>query len=86
MLASYNAGPSMIGKWLEITDHQHDPLLFMESIPLSETRNYLHRALTYLWIYSKELDLPRPSLNSLAQNEWPGFNNEQQIMKTITIH
>lgn len=86
MLASYNAGPSMIGKWLEITDHQHDPLLFMESIPLSETRNYLHRALTYLWIYSKELDLPRPSLKSLAQNEWPGFIEEQQLMKKITIH
>lgn len=86
MLASYNAGPSMIGKWLEITDHQHDPLLFMESIPLSETRNYLHRALTYLWIYSKELDLPRPSLKSLAQNEWPGFDDEQQLMKKVTIH
>ncbi|EUK17672.1 lytic transglycosylase domain-containing protein [Commensalibacter papalotli (ex Servin-Garciduenas et al. 2014)] len=86
MLASYNAGPSMIGKWLEITDHQHDPLLFMESIPLSETRNYLHRALTYLWIYSKELDLPKPSLKSLAQNEWPSFDDEQQLMKTVTLH
>ncbi|CAI3922138.1 Soluble lytic murein transglycosylase or regulatory protein s (may contain LysM/invasin domain) (MltE) (PDB:153L) [Commensalibacter communis] len=86
MLASYNAGPSMINKWLDITDHQHDPLLFMETIPVTETRHYLHRALTYLWIYSKELDLPRPSLNSLVKNEWPCFENERHIMKSVTIH
>lgn len=86
MLASYNAGPSMIGKWLEITNHQNDPLLFMESIPLPETRNYLHRALTYLWIYSNELHLPRPSLHALAQNEWPCFDDEQNVMKSVTIH
>ncbi|MDI2090961.1 lytic transglycosylase domain-containing protein [Commensalibacter oyaizuii] len=86
MLASYNAGPSVISKWLDITTNKEDPLLFIESIPIKETRNYLHKSLTYLWIYSKELDLPTPSLQTLAQNEWPSFSEEKQLTQKITIH
>ncbi|CAK7192330.1 Membrane-bound lytic murein transglycosylase C [Commensalibacter sp. Nvir] len=76
MLASYNAGPTLISKWIETNHNAHDPLLFMETIPLKETKNYLHKAITYLWIYSEELHVPAPSLQALADNQWPSFARE----------
>ena len=49
----------------------HDPLLFLESIPLRETRIYVKKVLTNLWTYRDRLGQPRPSLEALARNEWP---------------
>lgn len=86
MLASYNAGPANLYKWLKNPKSEHDPLLFMEEIPVKETKNYLHRAFTYLWIYSDKLDLPSPSLDTLANNHWPDFSKEQQLAQAITLH
>lgn len=85
MLASYNAGPANLAHWLDQYNNE-DPLLFIESIPLQETRNYLHRAFAYLWIYSEKLDLPIPSLDALAKNQWPAFAEEEKLAKSTTIH
>lgn len=86
MLASYNAGPVITSKWLNSAENNQDPLLFMETIPIKETKNYLHKALTFLWIYSDKLDLPSPSLKALAQNKWPKFTNEVKLAQAITLH
>lgn len=86
MLAGYNAGPTNTSKWLNMPETIKDPLLFMETIPIKETKDYLHKALTYLWIYSDKLDLPSPSLEALAHNQWPKFSNELKLAQTITIH
>ena len=72
LLASYNAGPGNVGHWDIRCDD--DPLLFMESIPLDETRGFVHRALTYTWIYAGRLGLPAPSLDALATGAWPKFD------------
>ncbi|MFT9026970.1 lytic transglycosylase domain-containing protein [Acetobacter indonesiensis] len=84
LLASYNAGPSALARWEKAAASSDDPLLFMELIPNMETRDYVHRALSYLWIYASKLKLPTPSLTTLAHNEWPDFADEQALAHTIT--
>lgn len=86
MLASYNAGPTITSKWLNMPENTQDPLLFMESIPIKETKDYLHKAFTYLWIYSDKLDIPSPSLEALSHNQWPRFTNELKLAQAVTIH
>jgi len=49
-LASYNAGPGKVKKWMELRSHLK-PLEFMESIPYKETRNYVKKVLRNYVIY-----------------------------------
>ena len=64
LLASYNAGPGKCATW-NIRD-DGDPLLFIEAIPIEQTRVFVQRALAYTWIYAGRLNLPAPSLDELA--------------------
>lgn len=74
LLASYNSGPGSVGKWIGAVRHNGDPLLFIESVPNDETRNYIPRALAYTWLYAAELKLPSASLDELAAGSWPRFH------------
>jgi len=71
LLASYNAGPGHCASW-RIRDGG-DPLLFIEAIPIGETRLFVQRALAYTWIYAARLHLPAPSLDELAGGAFPRF-------------
>ena len=83
LLASYNAGPNRVGDW----SIGEDPLLFMEAVPNTETRGFVHRALTYLWIYGGRLGLPSPSLDALAADIWPSYAPEVALAGAkITLH
>ena len=73
LLAGYNSGPGSLGRWIGSVHHNGDPLLFIESVPNEETRNYIPRALAYTWLYAAELKLPSPTLDELAAGEWPRF-------------
>ena len=73
MLVAYNAGPGNLKKWLRAVDHRDDPLLFVESIPSLETRRFVRRVLTNLWIYRNRLDQDATSLSALAAGRWPGY-------------
>ena len=83
LLASYNAGPNRVADWAIGSD----PLLFMEAIPNAETRGFVHRALTYLWIYGGQLGLPSPSLDALGADIWPSYAPEVALAGAkITLH
>lgn len=71
LLASYNAGPGKCATW-NIRD-DGDPLLFIEAIPVEQTRVFVQRALAYTWIYAGRLNLPTPSLDELAAGGFPRF-------------
>ncbi|MEK0084710.1 lytic transglycosylase domain-containing protein [Benzoatithermus flavus] len=73
LVAAYNAGESRLAGWLdrELKDTRQDPLLFIESIPLAETRSYIKRVLANLWAYQARAGQPIPSLQALAENRWP---------------
>ncbi|RMF12277.1 MAG: lytic transglycosylase domain-containing protein [Alphaproteobacteria bacterium] len=68
---AYNGGPGNLAKWLRQNHFRNDPLLFVESIPLRETRIYVERVLANLWIYRMRMGQPTPSLDAVAAGEWP---------------
>ena len=72
-VAAYNGGPGNLRKWRRRANYKDDALLFIESIPLSETRDYVERVLTNLWIYRYRLGQPAPSLDAIAAGEWPSY-------------
>ena len=71
-LIGYNAGPGNLHNWLaQPSAALDDPLLFLESIPIAETRNYLERVLANLWIYRVRFGQASPSLDALAAGDRP---------------
>lgn len=73
LAASYNAGPTRTRGWIRALEIEDDPLLFIETIPLDETRDYVKKVLTNVWGYRARLDQPSESLQALAANEWPSY-------------
>ena len=71
--AAWNGGPGNLNKWRRQTDNLGDALFFMESIPSRETRNFVERVFTNLWIYRSRLGQPMPSLDAIASGEWPAY-------------
>jgi soluble lytic murein transglycosylase len=72
--AAYNAGPGRVLQWQRERAAEHDPLLFLESIPMSEPRIYVKKVLTNLWSYRARLGQPNPALAALAHNQWPRYH------------
>jgi hypothetical protein len=67
MAVAYNAGPGNLAKWQEdLSANVKDPLLFIETIPAPETRNYVERVLANYWIYSLRMGQPTPSLDAVT--------------------
>lgn len=70
LLVAYNAGPGNLGKWRRTVDFKNDPLLFIESIPSRETREFIERVLSNVWIYRHRLGQTAPSLDRVAAGDW----------------
>ncbi len=79
LLAAYNAGPGNLARWLPAARHREDPFLFIEAIPIEETRSHVQRVLAYSWIYASRLGLPSPSLEALVRGAFPQFSATQRV-------
>lgn len=73
LLASYNAGPGSFLRWSGDIRDANDPLLFIEAIPVGETRGFVPDVLAASWIYAAKLHRPAPTLDSLASGQFPRF-------------
>jgi soluble lytic murein transglycosylase len=73
LAAAWNGGPGNLNKWRRKNSYKNDPLFFIESIPSRETRNFIERVLANLWIYRDRLGQPTPSLDAIAQGDWPVY-------------
>ena len=73
LLAAYNGGPGNLRRWQRAMNDELDPLLFIERLPVSETRNYVKRVMTNLWVYRARLGQPALSLEALASGAWPTY-------------
>ena len=75
LAAAYNAGPGALTHWIgthpSMTD---DPLLFIESIPVTETRKYIKRVMTFYWMYARRTGQNSPSLQDTAEGKWPIYS------------
>lgn len=54
--AAYNAGLNRVTRWLKESNGQLDAAAFIESIPFTETRNYVKSVLVYDYIYELMLN------------------------------
>lgn len=87
LLVAYNGGPGNLARWKRKWADVDDPLLFIELIPLAETRAYVERVLANYWIYRLKERAPTPTLDRLAEQEtaryaetsWGGLLNLASI-------
>jgi len=73
LAAAYNAGPSRADEWIERFGDPRDPnvdiVQWIESVPFTETRNYIMRVTESLPIYEARLsgEISAPNLSALLQ-------------------
>lgn len=75
-VAAYNGGPGNVARWDNSLNASADPLLYIASIPLNETRDFVHRVLANYWMYQIRLGQPTPSLDQIAAHEWPRYQQD----------
>ena len=80
MLAAYNAGMGTMVKF-EKSFYTYDPLLYIESFPAYETRSYIKRVMSNLWLYRARLNQPLTSMEELANGNWPLYNSEDEYVQ-----
>ncbi|MBK8161411.1 MAG: lytic transglycosylase domain-containing protein [Rhodospirillaceae bacterium] len=79
MAAAYNAGPGNLAKWKKSIRGSEDPLLFIESMPSRETRNFVERVIGAYWVYQARLGQPQRSLEAVANGAWPTYQRGDNI-------
>ncbi len=72
VVAAYNGGIGNVQRWLArgVTPG-HDPVLWLESIPFDETRDYVEKVFANYWLYQQRMKQSQPSLQALADGTWP---------------
>ncbi len=78
LLVSYNAGPGNMLKWRGRMAANEDRLLFIETLPVQETRDYVERVLSNYWIYRDRAGLDLPSLVALSNGKSPQYAHIMQ--------
>ena len=73
VLASYNCGPGNYLRWGADVHDGGDPLLFIEAIPIAETRAFVPHVLAVSGSTPPGMHRQAPSLDSLAAGEFPRF-------------
>ena len=84
--AAYNGGPGNLRKWQNRARKgaYTDALMFIESIPARETRIFIERVLSNLWMYRERLGEPAPSLDALAAGKRPTYVAVDGTKGTVT--
>ncbi len=78
LAAAYNGGPGNLRRWKRNIEIE-DPLLFIESIPNPESRDFVEHVLTNFWIYRARLGQEAPSREKVAAGELPLYEALDQI-------
>jgi hypothetical protein len=58
-----------------------DPLLFIESLPSRETRDFVEKVVANLWIYRGRLGQPLPTLDAVAAGDWPAYTPLDRLLQ-----
>jgi len=78
MAVAYNGGPGNLRRWdrkMEISD----PLLFVESIPNPESRDFVEKVLTNVWVYRARLGQSAPTRDKVAAGQLPLYEAVDQL-------
>lgn len=76
IIGSYNAGPKRILGLFEASKRQNgdDPLLFIETLPIKETRDYMQKVMATYWVYRARFNKPLTAMAELTVGRWPTYN------------
>lgn len=77
---AYNAGPGAVTRWRNTKAGGDDPLLFVESIPVAETRSYVKRLMMYHWLYRRRFGQDAHSLDEISAGAWPIYHPPQSVV------
>ena len=80
-LGAYNGGPGNMRRWRRELSDVRDPLVFIESLPAPETRDYIHKVMTNIWIYRDRLGQEPISQRILAAESWPLYHPQDGGIK-----
>ena len=83
LAAAYNGGPGNLRRWKRDVAID-DPLLFIESIPNRESRDFVEKVLTNFWVYRARLGQSAPSREKVAAGELPLYEAIDQITEQST--
>ena len=78
MAVAYNGGPGNLRRWKRDVALD-DPLLFIESIPNPESRDFVEKVLTNIWVYRARLGQESPTREKVARGELPLYEALDQI-------
>ncbi len=73
MAVAYNGGPGNLRRWKAEVPID-DPLLFIESIPNTESRDFVEKVLTNYWVYRSRLGKPARSRDEVAAGRLPLYD------------
>jgi soluble lytic murein transglycosylase len=68
-IASYNAGPHRVATWRKKTAGKLPYDVWIETIPFSETRQYVQNVLAYTLIFAHHLELDQPLLSPAEKQQ-----------------
>lgn len=76
IIGGYNAGPKRILGLHESSKSQNagDPLLFVETLPIKETRDYIQKVMATYWVYRARFNKPLTAIAELTVGRWPRYN------------
>lgn len=77
---AYNAGPGNLTRWQKQLAEIDDPLLFIESIPASETRAFVERVMANYWIYTFRMSRMAPSLSAVASGHKAVYRPDSSLL------
>ena len=83
LLIAYNAGPGNLRIWQKNLHTLTDSLLFLETLPFQETRNFVKQVLMNYWMYRFQFRQESCALEAIAEGEWPIY---QLFSFPINIH
>ncbi len=76
IIGSYNAGPKRILDLYNASKRQNgdDPLLFIETLPIKETRDYMQKVMATYWVYRARFNKPLTAMAELTIGQWPTYH------------
>ncbi len=85
LLIAYNAGPGNLLKWKKRNSNRDDPLLFIETLPVKETRDYVVKVMSNYWIYRMRAGQNLPSLTALAGGKAPRYASYNGLFESYKL-
>ncbi|MEO9189396.1 MAG: transglycosylase SLT domain-containing protein, partial [Acetobacteraceae bacterium] len=86
LLGSYNAGAAGFADAIGTRIDEADPMLFIDTIPIVETRRFVQRVFASSWIYAARLGLTAPGLDDLANGRVPGLAPANSTDRPDVVH